>query len=179
MKPNTLASGHWFYDAKCVLFSKISKPISQSTKPILGMFVLIWLHFSWWFQIWSINSRRLTFFEKLCPVVCTPATWEVLRYLMRKWCMICRTQEREDDDHHRGWEGGEIGGVNKEGIKRMRGYNVIKALERWLSCYKRCPVQNWGENYNYIFISWQWRKHADTACKCLHTHVLLGVRDFT
>ena len=33
-------------------------------KPIQGMFVLIWMHFSRWFQIKSWNSRMLTFFYK-------------------------------------------------------------------------------------------------------------------
>ena len=31
--------------------SNISKPISGITIPKLGMFVLIWMHFSWWIQI--------------------------------------------------------------------------------------------------------------------------------
>ena len=26
------------------------------------MFVLIWMHFPWWFQIWSWNSKMLSFF---------------------------------------------------------------------------------------------------------------------
>ena len=34
------------------------KPISQNTEPILGMFVLILMHFSWGFQIYSWNSRN-------------------------------------------------------------------------------------------------------------------------
>ena len=40
-----------------------------------GMFVLILMQFSWWFQIWSWNSKILTFFYQICfnvwPVVCT------------------------------------------------------------------------------------------------------------
>ena len=56
--------GHWFYWAKLCLFyqnSNISQVISGITKPILGMLVLIWMHFSRWFRIWYWNSTILTF----------------------------------------------------------------------------------------------------------------------
>ena len=38
---------------------EISTAILGITKPILGMFVLIWMHFSRWFQIWLLLSEIL------------------------------------------------------------------------------------------------------------------------
>ena len=71
----TLVSVYW---AELCLLSHISamlKAISQINEPILGMFVLIWMHFSMWFQIWSWNSTIQTFFLQILlpfwPVVCT------------------------------------------------------------------------------------------------------------
>ena len=46
----------------------MSTAISRINEPIPGMFVLIWIHFSLWFQIWSWNaiiSTFLTNFVKL------------------------------------------------------------------------------------------------------------------
>ena len=60
-------------------FSDIVMAISRFTEPIPGMFVLIWMYFSWWFQIWSWNSQMLTFFTKFVKfVTCrlhSPAAW--------------------------------------------------------------------------------------------------------
>ena len=42
--------------------SEILSAISRISAPITGMFVLISMHFSWWFQIWSWNSKMMTFF---------------------------------------------------------------------------------------------------------------------
>ena len=63
----TLRTLHWFYWTKLCLLSHISNiltTISRIIEPIPGMFVLIWMHFSWWFQIWSRNPTMLTFFTK-------------------------------------------------------------------------------------------------------------------
>ena len=49
------AGGIGFTEQNCGFFSQnsnISQVISGITKPILGMLVLIWMHFSRWFQIW-------------------------------------------------------------------------------------------------------------------------------
>ena len=65
-------------------FLKKSKAISRITEPILGMFVLIWLHFPCWFQKLQCHS---TFFDFCCWFfwfflvtfwtrrLLTPATW--------------------------------------------------------------------------------------------------------
>ena len=42
-------------------FSTFQRLFHEWLKPIPGMFVLIWMHFSWWFQIWAWNSKTLTF----------------------------------------------------------------------------------------------------------------------
>ena len=56
-----LYMGHWFHHPnKIIWFLKIHK-LSQISKQIPDMFVLIWMHFSWWFQIYSLNSRILNF----------------------------------------------------------------------------------------------------------------------
>ena len=34
------------------------------------MFFLLWMHFPWWFQIWSWNSEISTFFTNLVKFVC-------------------------------------------------------------------------------------------------------------
>ena len=66
------------FTCKQFLFPKISlrfKAISRITKPTPGMFVLIWMHFSWWFQIWRWNLIILTFLTFLWDfvfVVCSP-----------------------------------------------------------------------------------------------------------
>ena len=39
---------------------------SWINEPITGMFVLISMYYSWWFQIWSWNSTILTIFYKMC-----------------------------------------------------------------------------------------------------------------
>ena len=45
---------------------------SRINEPIPGMFVLIWMHFSLWFQIWSWNSKMfLPNLIHFWPVVCT------------------------------------------------------------------------------------------------------------
>ena len=66
----------------CVCFLTISKilmAISQINEPIPGMFVLIWMYFSWGFQIRSSNSTILTFFTKCVKyftcLLLTPASW--------------------------------------------------------------------------------------------------------
>ena len=56
---------HWFYWANvCLLshISEISTAISRINEPISGMFVLIWMYFSFWFQILSWNSTIVIFF---------------------------------------------------------------------------------------------------------------------
>ena len=62
----TLRMRHWFYWAKKSMFvsqfSEIITSISRFIEPIQGMLVLIWMHFSCSFQIWSWNSTILTFF---------------------------------------------------------------------------------------------------------------------
>ena len=74
---NTYHAGHWFYWAIFCLFSQnsnISQFISGITKPIPGMLVLNWMHFSWWIQIWSWNSTILYLLRNwihFWPVVCT------------------------------------------------------------------------------------------------------------
>ena len=46
----------------------------QNNDPVPGMFVLIWMHFPWWFQIWSWNSKMLTFWKTFCTyLLLTPA----------------------------------------------------------------------------------------------------------
>ena len=64
-------------------FINFKKLISQITKQILGMFVLIWMHFSWWFQICSWNFKMLTFLQIFWETfravsLLTPAAWYVL-----------------------------------------------------------------------------------------------------
>ena len=85
---NTYHAGHWFYWAKLCLFSQnsnISEVISGITKPILGMLVLIWMHFLWRFQICSWNYTILTFFTKLVTfLTCrlhSPAAWKALTFV--------------------------------------------------------------------------------------------------
>ena len=54
--------------SKVFLLSQISEIwmcISRINKPIPGMFVLIWMHFSWWFQIWSWNFKIFIFLKVL------------------------------------------------------------------------------------------------------------------
>ena len=82
---NTYHAGALVLLSKIVLFSQnsnISQVISGITKPILGMLVLIWMHFSWWFQIWSLNSTILTFVTKLFTFLTyrlhSPAAWKAL-----------------------------------------------------------------------------------------------------
>ena len=61
-----LPTRYWFNNpCKIVLFLKIID-ISQISKPIPGTFVLIWVYFSWWFQIQSPNYKILTPFKLLC-----------------------------------------------------------------------------------------------------------------
>ena len=45
------------------LFHKSNVPISRFNETILGMLVLIWMHFYWGFQIWSWNSKMLICFK--------------------------------------------------------------------------------------------------------------------
>ena len=75
----------WFYSTKvCLLshISEISTAISRINEPIPGMFVLIWMHFSLWIQIWSWNATISTFFTN-CVYFLTcrlhsPAAWKAL-----------------------------------------------------------------------------------------------------
>ena len=58
----------WFYWVKVIFLSQISDIlmcISRINEPIPGMFALIWMHFSWWFQIWLWNSTILKFINIL------------------------------------------------------------------------------------------------------------------
>ena len=53
--------------------------LSRINDPIPGMFVFIWMHFSWWFQIRLWNSKIFTFVENVgtfwrCRLL-TPAAW--------------------------------------------------------------------------------------------------------
>ena len=52
------------------------------TSPIPGMFVVIWMHFTWWFQIKSTNPRIC--YRHFCEIwlchLLTPALWKVLRH---------------------------------------------------------------------------------------------------
>ena len=64
---NTYHAGFGFSEQNCVCFltfSEILTAISRTNEPIPGMFVLIWMHFTLWFQIWSWNSKMLTFFTR-------------------------------------------------------------------------------------------------------------------
>ena len=45
-------------------FLKIMLAISRTTGPILGLFVLIWMHFSCWIQIWQWKCEILKFCKK-------------------------------------------------------------------------------------------------------------------
>ena len=65
--------------------SEISTAISRINEPIPDMFVLIWMHFSLWFQIlWSWNSTILTFFTNFVNILTcrlhSPAAWKTLRW---------------------------------------------------------------------------------------------------
>ena len=83
---NTLERGHWFYWAKCMFaFSKFLKLFVfwRMDEPIPGMFVLFWMQFSSrWFQIWSWNSKFLTFFEHFVKFwtrcLLMPVVWKVM-----------------------------------------------------------------------------------------------------
>ena len=59
-----LSSAHACHVVKCYdlrqIFYNVLLLINQ---PKLGMFVLIWMHLSWWFQIQFWNSRILTFLD--------------------------------------------------------------------------------------------------------------------
>ena len=63
--------------------SEISTAISGITGPILGMFVLIWLHSSRWFQIWSWNSKILTNLWTFCE--------HFVQILYLSSAQVCRT----------------------------------------------------------------------------------------
>ena len=59
----------------------MSKDISRITKPIPGMFALIWMQFSWWIDIQSRNMRwDMRYFARLClaPSAHANAALEVL-----------------------------------------------------------------------------------------------------
>ena len=61
---NTLNAGIGFTKRKSVFLSQflvILTCILRINEPIPGMFVLIWMHFSYWFQMSSLKSRMLTF----------------------------------------------------------------------------------------------------------------------
>ena len=81
---------------KIVCFFKkyqISWDILQFTESILGMLVLIWIHFLLSYQISLWNSTILQFFQNKLPKsvtrhLLTPATWRVLKnewYLLIIW----------------------------------------------------------------------------------------------
>ena len=62
---SSLLRGYWFYDAKdCFSFLEILQN-QRLFQPILGMFVLIWMHFSWWFQIIVTKFPNVDIFEHL------------------------------------------------------------------------------------------------------------------
>ena len=58
-----LVHSHCFQHAKDYICSQISQSISQITKPLLGMFVLNWMHFSRRFQKQPWNLTILYFFK--------------------------------------------------------------------------------------------------------------------
>ena len=70
---------------KCFLsqISEILMSISRIIEQIPGMFVLCWMHFSWWFQIWPWSSTMLTFFTKCVKfMTCrlhSLAAWKALK----------------------------------------------------------------------------------------------------
>ena len=51
------------------IFFKILTFISRINESIPGMFVLIWMHFPWWFQICSWNYKMLTFFKIIVTIL--------------------------------------------------------------------------------------------------------------
>ena len=60
---------HWFYRVKLCLLSHISEvwtAISRINEPIPGMFVLIWMHFTLWFQNVVMKFHNVDIFCKLC-----------------------------------------------------------------------------------------------------------------
>ena len=74
-----------------VLFLKILW-ISQISKPLPGMFVLIWMYFSWWVQIKSLNFRVLKFvkqfwhLERVKPKCITLTLQCILKYcILQIW----------------------------------------------------------------------------------------------
>ena len=60
-------------------------PCSRTTGPILGLFVLIWMHFSYWIQIWQYRFDILKFFEKakFCELFA-----DDIRVEKAKWAMM-------------------------------------------------------------------------------------------
>ena len=66
-------------EAKISEISEILTAISRITEPIPGMFVLNWMHFSLWFQIWSWTFTFRHFFTNFVScVTCrlhSPAAW--------------------------------------------------------------------------------------------------------
>ena len=80
--------GIGFTEQNCVFFSQnsnISQVISGITKPIPGMFVLIWMPFSWWIQLLSRDSTMLKklqlFLNFLTCRLHSPATWKALNLI--------------------------------------------------------------------------------------------------
>ena len=62
---NVLQAGHKFSAQKSKNyqnFVKITHAVSWVTAPILGLFVLIWVHFSWWIQTWQSKFEFEFFF---------------------------------------------------------------------------------------------------------------------
>ena len=60
---------------------KISQAISRTTGPNIGLFVLILMHFSCWFQLWAQNVTIVKFlkiFWKKLNIICTEnSVWRV------------------------------------------------------------------------------------------------------
>ena len=74
---NTLNAGIGFIERKSVFLSHVSVNLTcilRINEPIPGMFVLIWMYFSWWFQILSWDFTTFIFLTILwhfLTVVCS------------------------------------------------------------------------------------------------------------
>ena len=73
-KWNTLNAGIGITERKSILLLQFLKCISRINEPMPRIFVLIWMYFSWWFQLLSRDSTMLTFltiFWHFWAVVCS------------------------------------------------------------------------------------------------------------
>ena len=60
--------------------SEIVMSISWINEPIPGMFVLCWMHFSWWFQIWHEIPKFWHFLQNVLNLwLHSPAAWKAIR----------------------------------------------------------------------------------------------------